>query len=158
MHPFTQWRPARPPTRRLQAALVLTAIAVSTMAHAGAAAAGSAGVMAWWMAAMAAACLACAAPMVGRRRCTSRAAEHLLGMGIVMILIHLAVLAMPAAGSHHGAAQGAGSTHDGAMLALLGVELLCLVLASAAMRLGRRTLAVHIPTPAQPLPHTHAIS
>ncbi|NJC23663.1 hypothetical protein BJ994_002739 [Arthrobacter pigmenti] len=163
MHPLTQWRSVRPPTLRppagrIQVGLVSTAVVVSTTAHAGAAASEPAGGMAWWMAAMAVACLACAAPLVGRRRCTSRAAEHLLGMGVVMILIHLAVLAMPSAGSHHGTAQGAESAHDGAMLALLGVELLCLILASTALRVGRHSLPVHVRTAAQPLPTTHAIS
>lgn len=149
MYPRAQWRPARLPTHRMQAGLVVTAISVSATAHA-AAASEAAGGMAWWMAAMAIACLACAAPMVGHRRCTSRAAEHLLGMGIIMILIHLAVLVLPGAGAHHGTAPG-GSSHGTVMLALLGVELVCLILASIALRLGRssplRQAAQPIPSP-----------
>lgn len=157
MHPLTQWRFPRPPTRQIQVGLVSTAVVVSATAHAVAAATGPTGIMAWWMAAMASACLACAAPMVGRRRCTSRAAEHLLGMGIVMILIHLAVLLLPEAGGHHGTAHGSGTSHGAAMLALLGVELFCLMLASAALRLGQRHVPVQIRTAARPLLNTPAI-
>lgn len=151
MHPLTQLRPFSPPASKLQAALAVTAIATSTATH-GVAASVAAGAMAWWMAAMAVACLACAAPMVGRRRCTSRAAEHLLGMGIAMILIHLALFAMPGAGTHHGTEHGAGTSHGAAMLATLGVELVCLVLASAALRLGeRRPRRPHTQTAAAPI-------
>ncbi|WP_458115685.1 hypothetical protein [Arthrobacter sp. D2-10] len=152
MHPLTQLRPFSPPTSHLQAALVITAVAVSVITHAAAAALGPAGAMAWWMAAMAVACLACAAPMVGRPRCTSRAAEHLLGMGIAMILIHLALFAMPGAGTHHGTEHGAGTSHGAAMLALLGVELVCLMLASAALRLGQRSPRMRKQLPAHLIP------
>lgn len=138
MHQFVVRSQERSRTARAQTSLATIAIAVSTMAHAFAAASGPAGPMAWWMAAMAVACLACAIPMVTGQRCTARAAEHLLGMGAAMIVIHLAVLAWPGAGSHHGPMHGAssGANHDVAMLALLGVELLCLMLASAVLRMG----------------------
>lgn len=151
MHPGNQLRPLRLPASRLQAAFVITAIAVSTMTHAAAAASQPGGGMAWWMAAMAVACLACAAPMLGRRRCTSRAAEHLLGMGVVMIPMHLAVLAISGSGAHHGTASGTTTSHGTAMLALLGAELVCLMLASAALRLGRRRPSAHTQPTAVPV-------
>lgn len=157
MHSLVQWRTRLSAIGWMQSGLVTTAVAVSAGAHAVAAATGPAGVMAWWMAAMAALCLACAAPMVLGRRCTSRAAEHLLAMGAAMILIHLAVLAIPESGHHHGAAEGSSTSHGVTMLALLGVELLCLMLASAALRLGQHGPSLHVRTAGQPLPSTHAI-
>jgi hypothetical protein len=94
--------------------------------------------MAWWMAAMGAACLACAAPMVGGRLCAGRAAGHLLAMSAAMILIHLVLLVAPGAAGHHGN-DGPASLpgHEQAMLTLIAVELLCLMGASAALRLTR---------------------
>jgi hypothetical protein len=115
---------------------------------------------------MGAACLACAAPMVtGRgsasprlvgRRCIGRAAGHLLIMSTAMILIHLVLLTAMGAGTHHhqGPATVTGpfafTSHDGAMLALIGVELLCLVAASAALRMTR-AIRPQAPAP-QPVP------
>ncbi|MET3923788.1 hypothetical protein ABIB26_004755 [Arthrobacter sp. UYEF20] len=90
--------------------------------------------------------------MVVGRRCAGRAAGHLLTMSAAMILIHLVLLTAPGAGTHHrpakGAAAAAFATHDGAMLALIGVELLCLMAASAALRLSRgKTSANPAPRP-----------
>lgn len=157
MHTLVQRRAQPSAMGWMQSGLVITAVTVSAGAHAVAAAAGPAGPMSWWMAAMAVLCLACAAPMRLGRRCTSRAAEHLLAMGAAMILIHLAVLAAPTTGSHHGAAHGGGTSHGVAMLALLGVELLCLILASVALRLGQISPSPHVRRTALPLPTTHAI-
>ena len=141
MDPQARRLPVRLPAARVQAGIVGTAIAASATVHAVAAATGPAGAMAWWMAAMGAICLACAAPMVVGRRCAGRAAGHLLTMSAAMILIHLVLLTAPGAGSHHVPTKGAGAaafaTHDGTMLALIGVELLCLMAASAALRLTR---------------------
>lgn len=132
--------------------LVSVAAVGSAAAHVAAAASGPAGAMAWWMAAMGAACLTCAAPMLGfptRRpvfcamRGAPRAAGHLLVMSAAMILIHLVLLVGPGsllgtAGGHHGYAHVASTPdHQTAMLALIGVELLCLMAASAALRMTR---------------------
>ncbi len=129
------------PAARIPAGIVSTAAAVSATTHAVAAATGPAGAMAWWMAAMGAVCLACAAPMVRGRRCAGRAAGHLMTMSAAMILIHLVLLTAPGAGTHHGAAKGvrasAFATHDGTMLAVIAAELLCLMGASVALRLTR---------------------
>lgn len=134
----------RPRSGRLPGApagIVTTASAASAAAHIIAAATGPAGVMAWWMAAMGAACLASAAPMMAGRLCAGRAAGHLLAMNAAMILIHLVLLTAPAAGSHHGDAtatrMAAFPGHEGAMLTLIAVELLCLMGASAALHLNR---------------------
>lgn len=151
MDPQTRQRLVRPATALIPAGLVNTAAAAGATAHAVAAAIAPAGAMAWWMTAMSAVCLACAPPMVaGRcsaaptavgRRCAGRAAGHLLTMSAAMILIHLVLLTTPGGGAHHGPAGGTGdaavATHDAAMLALIGVELLCLMAASAALRLTR---------------------
>lgn len=157
MHQLVDRSPAHSRVDRRQTGLVITAIAVSTAAHSASAAAGPAGPMAWWMAAMAVLCLVCAAPMVAGQRCTSRAAEHLLFMGAAMILIHLAVFTWPGGGSHHGAMHGAGTSsgagHGTAMLTLLGVELLCLMLASAALRMGSNPRT----TSARLLPERHPL-
>jgi hypothetical protein len=123
------------------AGIVTAASAASAAAHIAAAVAGPAGVMAWWMAAMGAACLAGLAPMMAGRFCAGRAAGHLLVMNAAMVLSHLVLLTAPGAGSHHGDATGAGvaalPSHEGAMLTLIAVELLCLMGASAALRLTR---------------------
>jgi len=126
------------PAGIVPAGLVGTAAAASAGAHVVAAASGPAGAMAWWMAAMGAACLACAAPMVGGRLCAGRAAGHLLAMSAAMILIHLVLLVAPGAAGHHGN-DGPASLpgHEQAMLTLIAVELLCLMGASAALRLTR---------------------
>jgi hypothetical protein len=101
---------------------------------------------------MAAGCLSCAAPLVIGRRCAApplvgqrsagKAAGHLLAMSSLMILIHLVVLTLPGHDAHHGTATPSGAevlkTHNMATLALMGVELLCLMAASAALRLSRR--------------------
>ncbi|ABM09447.1 hypothetical protein J3A64_003101 [Pseudarthrobacter sp. PvP004] len=131
-------------TTPVSAGLVGVAAAGSAVAHVVAAASGPAGVMAWWMAAMGAACLSCAAPMAGfpaRTFCAgqaaTRAAGHLLAMSAAMILIHLVLLLGPGSG-HHGHVQGASTPdHQPAMLILIGVELLCLMAASAALRMTR---------------------
>lgn len=140
------------PAGIVPAGIVGTASVGSATAHVVAAASGPAGVMAWWMAAMGAACLACAAPMVGGRFCArptagrvagraaGRSAGHLLAMSAAMILIHLVLLVAPGTVGHHGkfqATAGHLSSHDGAMLTLIAVELLCLMAASAALRLTR---------------------
>ncbi|PRB35083.1 hypothetical protein CQ020_22610 [Arthrobacter sp. MYb23] len=139
----------------------------SAAAHVVAAVSGPAGVMAWWMAAMGAACLSCIAPMAGfpvrrlrpcARQAAPRAASHLLAMSAVMILIHMVLLLGPAGmgsgsglgsgGGHHGSVHssaGRGTTssdHQTSMLTLIGVEFLCLIAASAALRMAR--------TPASP--------
>jgi hypothetical protein len=152
MDPQTRRLSVRLPAARVPAGIVCTAVAASGTAHAVAAATGPPGAMAWWMAAMTAICLACAAPMAVGRRCAGRAAGHLLTMSAAMILIHLVLLTAPGAGTHHGPAKGAAAaafaTHDGAMLALMGVELLCLMAASAALRLSRgKTTANPVPRP-----------
>ena len=140
--------------------LVGGAAAGSAVAHVTAALSGPAGVMAWWMVAMGAACLSCVAPMTGfparrlrlsGRQAAPRAAGHLLAMSAVMILIHLVLLlgglpgvdGLLGSGGHHGAVPGsvehAATTpdHQSAMLTLIGVELLCLAAASAALRIAR---------------------
>ena len=58
--------------------IVGVSIGAGSAAHVAAALTGPAGAMAWWMAAMGAACLACASPLAVRARCTGRAAKHLL--------------------------------------------------------------------------------
>lgn len=98
----TRPRLGRLPSALIPAAVVGAAAAGSATAHVVAAASGPAGLMAWWMAAMGAACLACAAPMVGGRLCAGRAAGHLLAMTAAMILIHLVLLMAPGAAGHHG--------------------------------------------------------
>lgn len=131
------------PAGLVPAGIVGTAAAGSAAAHMVAAATGPAGVMAWWMAAMGAACLACAAPMVGGRRCAGRAAGHLLAMSAAMVLIHLVVLMAPGAAGHLGHGGPASlpgheeAGHGQAMLILIAVELLCLMGASAVLRLTR---------------------
>ncbi|MFJ5955946.1 hypothetical protein ACIQC5_08295 [Paenarthrobacter sp. NPDC092416] len=88
-----------------------------------------------------------------RARSTSRASGHLLAMSAAMILIHLILLVAPGAAGHQGSASHPGnagqggmaeaafsSGHAPTMLALIGIELLCLVGASAALRLSRRSL------------------
>jgi hypothetical protein len=134
----TRPRLGRFPSALVPAGLVGTAAAGSATAHVVAAASGPAGVMAWWMAAMGAACLACAAPMVGGRLGAGRAAGHLLAMSAAMILIHLVVLLAPGAAGHHGHGGPAlWPDHEQAMLTLVAVELLCLMSASAALRMSR---------------------
>ncbi len=55
-----------------------------------------------------------------------------------MILIHLVLLLGTGAGSHHVKVQDASvPDHQPAMLTLIGVELLCLMAASAALRMTR---------------------
>ena len=126
------------PAGLVPARIVGTAAAGSAAAHVAAAASGPAGVMAWWMAAMGAACLACAAPMVGGRHCAGRAAGHLLAMSAAMILIHLVLLLAPDPVGHHGNGGPASwPSHEQAILTLIAVELLCLMSASAALRLTR---------------------
>lgn len=151
---------------RFPAGIVGIAAAGSAVAHVVAAASGPAGVMAWGMAAMGAACLACAAPMVAGRFCAARlgqaagwaagrAAGHLLVMSAAMILVHLALLVAPGTGGHriHVDASGTAGphgqfgSHEGAMLALIAVELLCLMAASAALRLSRATAPDAVRTP-----------
>ncbi|UKA50509.1 hypothetical protein LFT48_02900 [Arthrobacter sp. FW305-123] len=134
------------------AGVVSVAAAGSAAAHVVAAVSGPAGVMAWWMAAMGAACLSCVAPMMGfparrlrpcARQAAPRAAGHLLAMSAAMILIHLVLLLGPGglsgtAGGHHGIVHSTTTwDHQVAMLTLIGVELLCLMAASAALRVTR---------------------
>ncbi|MCT9870589.1 hypothetical protein [Paenarthrobacter aurescens] len=150
------WR--RGITMPVPAGLVGVSAAGSAAAHLVAAGIGPAGVMAWWMAAMGAACLTCAAPMVGfpsrrlrlcARRGTPRAAGHLLAMSAAMILIHLVILLGPG-GGHHGLAHDPSAPdHQPAMLTLIGVELLCLMAASAALRMTRTSTP-----PPELKPHT----
>ncbi|WP_420180014.1 hypothetical protein [Paenarthrobacter sp. TA1.8] len=139
------WR--RGTTVPLPAGLVGVAAAGSALAHVAAAASGPAGVMAWWMAAMGAACLTCVAPMAcslirrRARHCVQqaapRAAGHLLAMSAVMILIHLVLLLGPGNGHHRDNRGASVAGHQTAMLDLIGVELLCLMAASAALRVAR---------------------
>ncbi|MET4540136.1 hypothetical protein ABIE37_001917 [Arthrobacter bambusae] len=135
----------------VSAGLVSLAAAGSAVAHVVAAVSGPVGVMAWWMAAMGAACLSCVAPMAGfpvrrlrpcARQAALRAAGHLLVMSAVMILIHLVLLLGPgglgSGGGHHGSVHSSTTPdHQSAMLTLIGVELLCLMAASAALRMAR---------------------
>ncbi|MFF2243374.1 hypothetical protein ACFVTM_04235 [Arthrobacter sp. NPDC058130] len=135
----TRPRLGRFPRALVPAGIVSTAAAGSATAHLVAAVSGPAGAMAWWMAAMGVACLACAAPMVSGRRCAGRTAGHLLAMSAAMVLIHLVLLMAPGTAGHHrteGTASLPGHAH--AMLTLIAVELLCLMSASAALRLTRR--------------------
>ncbi|TLM88239.1 hypothetical protein [Pseudarthrobacter sp. NamE5] len=139
--------------------LVSIAVTVSASAHAIAAATGPAGPMGWWMAVMAILCLTCAAPLAGRTKAAAptssrapragKAAGHLFAMSGVMILIHLLVLTLPdSASHHHGAAASDASaafmTHETAMLALIAVEILCLMVASAALRLSRADIGAAV--------------
>ncbi|MGF4044815.1 hypothetical protein [Paenarthrobacter nitroguajacolicus] len=54
-----------------------------------------------------------------------------------MILIHLVLLLGPGGGHHDGNRGASVAGHQTAMLDLIGVELLCLVAASAALRIAR---------------------
>ena len=126
---------------RIPAGIVGTSVSAGAAAHVAAALTVPAGAMAWWMAAMGAACLACASPLTLRVRCAGRAAGHLLAMSSVMILIHLMLLVSSGAGGHHGTAARAAPGHAGSMLAVIAVELACLLGASVALRLHRRTLS-----------------
>ena len=140
-----------PVTPRLPATVVWVAAIASSVAHGVAAALGPGGAMDWWMAAMGAACLTCAGPLILDRRSISsrhsisikhsagRAAGHLWAMTAAMILIHLALLLFAGTGSHHGGgSNGAPAVgHGAAMLGLIAVELLCLLGASVALRLAR---------------------
>lgn len=150
----TRPRRVRPPAAGLPCWIVLAAVVTSAAAHSMAAVTGPAGAMRWLMGAMALACLACVAPLIASRRsgapwlvgrrCVGRSAGHLLATSTVMILIHLALIAAPANGTHHSATTPAGAaarSHDTAMLALIGVELLCLIAASAALRLSGRNIS-----------------
>lgn len=134
------------------AGLVTTVTTVSAAAHLAAAVLSPAGVMAWWMVAMAAICIAGAVPSLAGRLCAGRTAGHLLAMNAAMILIHLVLVTSPATGNHHGHTAPVGVSelhgHDEAMLALIAVELLCLMGASTALRLSR-TQAAGGATPAQ---------
>lgn len=143
----TPWRAAP-----LQAGILVIAATGSAVAHMVAAASSPEAMMAWWMAAMGVACLACAVPMMRAHhpgtsctgqatgQATGRAAAHLLAMTASMILIHVVLLLGTGAGSHHGTAASASSTgHQQAMLSLIGAELLCLMAASVVLRLARRT-------------------
>ncbi|MDP5226418.1 MULTISPECIES: hypothetical protein [Arthrobacter] len=129
---------------RARAAVVLVGSAVTTgvVAHAVAAFSEPAGWMAWWMGAMAVLCLACALPMAlpvaGKRRCAGRAAGHVMAMSAVMVLVHAAVVLLPGAGMHHAGSSGPPhAAHVAPMLLLIAVELLCMMSASAALRLNR---------------------
>lgn len=132
---------ARLPAARIPAGVVSASAAISAAAHVAAAAMEPAVAMACWMAAMGAVCLACAAPLVTGRRCAGRAAGHLMTMSAAMVLIHTVLLTAPGGRAHHGAAAGGGAAafapHEGTMLALIGVELVCLTGASVALRLAR---------------------
>lgn len=134
---------------RIPAGLVGVSVVSGAAAHAAAAlpafVSGAAGAMAWWMAAMGAACLVCVVPIPGKRHCVGRAAGHLLVMSAAMILIHVVLLTASGGGGHHGAV-GAATSHAGdhadSMLAVIAVELACLLAASAALRLHGRRRAV----------------
>ncbi|MFE4194290.1 hypothetical protein ACFRJ9_00340 [Paenarthrobacter sp. NPDC056912] len=154
--PRPPWRSF--PVAPVPAGLVGTAAAGSATAHVLAAVTGPVGVMAWWMGAMGIACLACIAPLMRGRLCgrraghdgharmpAQRAAGHLAAMSAVMILVHMVLLVTPGllvthgAGGHHGGTESASSpAHDVTMLTLIAVELVCLMGASAALRLARR--------------------
>ncbi|WP_024819387.1 hypothetical protein [Arthrobacter sp. 31Y] len=158
------WR--RGSSTPFSAGVVGLAATGSAAAHVVAAVSGPAGVMAWWMAAMGAACLSCIAPMAGfslrrlrpcARQAPPRAAAHLLAMSAVMILVHLVLLlgsgGLGSGGGHHGSVHssaGRGTTssdHQSSMLMLIGVELLCLVAASAALRMARTPAPPVTPAP-----------
>ena len=87
-------------------------------------------------------CRECPARRWCFRDCAGRAAGHLLAMSAAMILIHSVLLwrpAVPATTTPMVPPRRRSSpTHHGAMLTLIGVELLCLMAASAALRLTRR--------------------
>lgn len=125
---------------RARAAVVLVAVAVATgvVAHGTAALHEPAGWMAWWMGVMAALCLACALPMVGKHRCAGRGAGHVMAMSAVMVLVHASVMLLPGAGLHHATGTAsAHASHSAPMLLLIAVELLCMMSASVALRLNR---------------------
>ncbi|MFC9336354.1 hypothetical protein [Arthrobacter sp. NPDC057009] len=145
MDPHAPGRSVPLPAARLSSCIVATAVAVSAGAHSVAAAAGPAGAMGWWMAAMAAVCLTCGAPLVVGRRCAGKAAGHLLATTGAMVLIHVVLLTVPNSGAHHVTVAAAGAAvsmaHAPAMLAVMGVELLCMMAASAVLRLSRHNAA-----------------
>lgn len=156
--------PPRAPAAGAPACIVGAAAVASSAIHTLAAVSGMAGATAWLMTAMGVACLTCYGPILAARRCAEpvqaarrcagrvsgeaagRAAGHLLAMSVVMIFIHLVMIASPVAGSHHHSATPvpqAFASHDVAMLGVIGVEILCLMAASAALRLSRLGTPAH---------------
>ena len=130
-------RPTRP---ALPACLVGGAAMGSALGHAFAALFGPAGAMAWLMAAMGLACLACFRSLAPGRFCVRKAAGHLMAMSAAMVLAHVVLLnGFPAGPSHlHGVpVSGSAAGHAEAMLSVMGIEILCLAAASAALRLTR---------------------
>lgn len=129
-------------------ALLVGAVIIGTGAHL-AAGLSATGPMGWTMIAMGFACLSCLlhlrAPMTpGSVRV---ATGHLVTMTVLMVAIHALWLMATGAdmtGHSHGAAtpdrtaMGA-DPHTTVMIALIGVELACLVLGAAAMRGLRST-------------------
>ncbi|MGF6835037.1 hypothetical protein QF015_003228 [Paenarthrobacter sp. TE4293] len=65
-----------------------------------------------------------------------------------MILIHLVILLGPGGAHHVLVREPSAPDHQSAMLTLIGVELLCLMAASAALRMTRTS------TPPELKPHT----
>lgn len=144
MNPVEHLRPSR-----LPAGLLLSAVVLGAATHV-LASLGDTGPMAWLMLAMGLSCLSC---LVHDRRgaghgVVGRIAGHFMVMSVAMIAVHVAVLLLMG-GSHahhvHGlAAQAPAAVAAGAnqhllvMLGTMGVELFCLALGAAALRLARR--------------------
>lgn len=138
-------RPADRRAGRRGVAAVLALTAASCGIHLFAASTAT-GAMAWVMAGMGLACLTCLGHIPRRRHGVRSAAGHLLAMCAVMAVVHMAWLTFPghAGGHHHGAAAAVASTqrvaaHGGTMLAVIGVELLCLAGATALVRAERHS-------------------
>ncbi|MFJ4208854.1 hypothetical protein ACIPY2_10380 [Paenarthrobacter sp. NPDC089675] len=144
--------PSRLPQALFPGRSALTSIVIgvaasgSAAAHVAAATVGTPGIMAWLMAAMGMACLACLLPLMRGRSCATRtpgggapqAARHLLVMSAAMVLFHTALLGYPGHAGHHGrAATGSPAAHGEGMLTLIAVELACLAAASVMLRIGR---------------------
>ena len=128
----------RPPALILGAAGlgVLTHLAASLSAH---------GTMAAVMALMALACLSCLVPSRGAPGVPrgQRACVHFMVMTVVMITVHVTWILLMG-GAAHGHAHGAmtvtpGRTdpHTVTMLAVVGIEFVCLVLGTLALRRTR---------------------
>lgn len=135
-------------SRRAPAMALVLAASVAAAAHlAGAAGAVSSGAeqwMAWMMAAMGVACLGCLVHLCRPAHGVAVAAVHLMVMSATMAVIHAVVVLAAGASAHHhdrrvSVGDELGLDHAGAMLVLIGVELICLMVASGVNRHARRT-------------------